>query len=84
VATIAGVFGVVLAAGYILWTIERVFHGPPSEQWADLTDASHWWEYAAMAAMVIAIIGVGVYPRVLTDAVESGVAPIAAAVVAAT
>ena len=36
-----------------------------------------------MASMVLAIIGVGLFPRVLTDAVESGVAPIAAAFVGA-
>jgi NADH-quinone oxidoreductase subunit M len=28
-ATIAAVFGVVLAAGYILWTVQRIFTGPP-------------------------------------------------------
>ena len=81
VATIAGIFGVVLAAGYILWTVERLFHGPPADEWSGLSDATHWWEYTAMASMVIAIIGVGLFPRVLTDAVESGVAPIAAAFV---
>ncbi len=76
-ATIAGIFGVVLSAGYMLWAYERVFHGPPSERWRDLTDANEWWEYAAMASLVVVIIGVGVYPAILTDVVESGVEPIA-------
>ena len=82
-ATIFGVFGVVLAAGYILWAVQRVFTGPPDERWSGLTDAEEWWEYAAMAAMLIFIIGVGVYPRLLTDVVESGVEPIALLVQAA-
>ncbi len=79
-ATIAGIFGVVLSAGYILWAFERVFTGPPSERWRDLKDASAWWEYAAMASLVIVIIAVGIYPAVLTDVVESGIAPIASIV----
>ena len=82
-ATILAVFGVVLAAGYILWAVQRVFTGPPDERWSGLTDADEWWEYAAMAAMLIFIVGVGVYPRLLTDVVESGVEPIALLVQAA-
>ncbi|MDA1061637.1 MAG: NADH-quinone oxidoreductase subunit M [Chloroflexi bacterium] len=76
-ATIVSVFGVVLAAGYILWAVQRVFTGPPSERWADLTDADSWWEYAAMGGMLVVVVGVGVYPRLLTDVVQSGIAPIA-------
>ena len=78
VATVAAVFGVVLAAGYILWTVQRVFTGPPNERWAALTDADQWWERTAMAAMLVTIVAVGVYPRLLTDVVNGGVAPIAA------
>jgi len=76
-ATIAGIFGVVLAAGYILWTVERVFHGPPDEKWAHLTDANRWWEYAAMGSLVIAIVAVGIFPSLLTESIESGIEPIA-------
>ena len=79
-ATIAAVFGVVLAAGYILWAMEGVFMGPEKARWANLVDATAWWERIAMAAMVVTIVAVGVYPRILTDAVESGIAPIAAIV----
>ena len=79
-ATIAAVFGVVLAAGYILWAMERVFFGPPSERWAHLPDATAWWERTAMAGMLLFIVAIGIYPRLLTEAVESGIAPIAAIV----
>ena len=79
-ATVAAVFGVVLAAGYILWVMERVFMGPPDARWAQLPDATAWWERTAMASMLLPIFAVGIYPRFLTDAVESGVAPIAAIV----
>jgi hypothetical protein len=33
VLTILGVLGVVLAAGYILWMIQRTFYGPVLEQY---------------------------------------------------
>ena len=82
-ATIAAVFGVVLAAGYILWALQRVFMGPPSERWASLPDATAWWERTAMGGMLLFIFAVGLYPRLLTDVVESGVAPIAAIVAGA-
>ena len=76
-ATIASIFGVVLAAGYILWMIERVFHGPADEKWAHLTDANRWWEYVAMGSLVITILAIGIYPSIITDSIESGIEPIA-------
>ncbi len=82
-ATIISVFGVVLAAGYILWAVQRVFTGPADERWSGLGDATEWYELAAMAAMLVFIIGVGVYPRLLTDVVELGIEPIAQIVQAA-
>ncbi len=83
VATIAAVFGVVLAAGYILWMMERVFMGPLSERWAGLTDATAWWERTAMGGLLLFIFAVGIRPSLLTAAIESGVKPIAAVVGAA-
>jgi len=77
VPTIVAVFGVVLAAGYILWTFQRVFHGPSDSKWENLTDADQWWEYVAMALLVISIVGVGIYPSIITESIESGIEPIA-------
>lgn len=71
-ATIVAVFGVVLAAGYILWMIERVFMGPAVERWAGLNDANAWWERVVMAVMVVPIFVIGIYPSVLTGVVKSG------------
>ena len=77
IPTVVAVFGVVLAAGYILWTFQRVFHGPPDNKWESLTDANQWWEYAAMALLVISIVGVGIYPSIITESIEHGIEPIA-------
>ena len=79
-ATIAAIFGVVLSAGYILWTVQRIFHGPPDPAWAHLEDARAWPELVAMGVLVVSIMAVGIYPPILTDAIESGIAPIAAIV----
>jgi NADH-quinone oxidoreductase subunit M len=73
---VVSVFGVVLSAGYMLWTAKRVFHGPPMERWSGLTDATHWWEVVPMGAMVAAMFVVGIYPAVLTDVIGPSVRPI--------
>jgi NADH-quinone oxidoreductase subunit M len=75
--TIAGVVGIVFAAGYILWTIQRVFWGEPNERWAELPDATAWWERGPLLAMTAVIVAVGVYPAWMMDVFETGVRPIA-------
>jgi NADH-quinone oxidoreductase subunit M len=75
--TIAGVIGILFAAGYILWTIQRVFWGRPDPRWAELPDATAWWERAPLLAMGAAILAVGVYPAWIMDVFFQGVAPIA-------
>tara|TARA_Y100000588_G_scaffold72738_1_gene75127 strand:+ start:1432 stop:2958 length:1527 start_codon:yes stop_codon:yes gene_type:complete len=72
--TVLAVLGIVLAAGYILWMMERTFFGPRRERFADLTDAS-LVEAMPLVLMVVTIIGVGVWPSILTDVFESGLDP---------
>ena len=71
--TIVAVIGIVLSAGYILWTIERVFHGPPMAEWEKIEDATRWWERVPVGALILVILGVGVYPQVLLDIIEPSV-----------
>ena len=75
--TIVGVIGIVLTAGYILWMIQRVFWGELNERWKEIGDATAWWERGPLLAMVAVIFAVGVYPAVILDLLETGVAPIA-------
>ena len=75
-ATVIGATGVVLAAGYILWTIQRVMFGPLKERFKDISDATGM-QYIPIAVLVIAIIAVGVYPAFISDVFLSGVEPIA-------
>ena len=72
--TAAAVFGIVLAAGYILWMMERSFFGLRRERFADLTDAS-LVEAIPLALLIVSIVGVGVYPAILTDVFEMGLQP---------
>ena len=70
------VFGVVLAAGYVLWTLQRVMFGPLKQRFEDIGDV-RGMQYAPIALLVIAIIAVGVYPAFISDVFASGVEPIA-------
>jgi NADH-quinone oxidoreductase subunit M len=76
IATLFGIFGVVLSAGYLLWTMQRVFYGPPKERWDGLTDATAWWERAPVVLLAASIVVVGVYPSFLVDIISDGVEPI--------
>ena len=73
IPTIIAVTGILLSAGYILWTAQRVWFGPAQERWAELTDTVNWWERVAMASLVGVIIGVGIYPSTIVDVIENGV-----------
>ncbi len=70
--TIIAVIGILLSAGYITWMIQRVLFGEKNERWARLPDADQWWEQVPMAALVIVIVGVGVYPSLVIDVLDTG------------
>jgi len=76
-ATILAVFTIVITAGYMLWLLERVFFGPERPQWGNLGDASRL-EMAAVSALVIVIVLVGVFPALLGSVIIPGVSAIAA------
>ena len=73
--TIAAVLGIILAAGYILWMIQRTLFGPRPARWDNLTDASPV-ELAPIALLVISILAVGIYPAWLTEVFRDGLEPI--------
>ena len=77
--TVLAVIGIVLAAGYILWMMERTFFGNRRERFADITDAS-LVEAVPLALMVICIIGIGIYPALLTDMFDTALEPMVRAI----
>ena len=68
-------FGIVLAAGYILWMIERVLFGAARERFAGVTDAG-MVDAIPVALLVVSIAVIGVYPAFLTDVFDAGLGQI--------
>ena len=56
--------------------IRRSLFGPKIERFADVKDASVM-EMVPVAALVVAVLVVGIYPAVITDVFTAGVEPIA-------
>jgi NADH-quinone oxidoreductase subunit M len=73
--TILGVLGIVVTAGYILWMLQRVFYGPPLDKFNKVRDADIL-ERVYMFVFVVVIMGVGIYPAILTDIIKAGVMPV--------
>jgi NADH-quinone oxidoreductase subunit M len=69
---VAAATGVILAALYLLWAYQRVFHGEPDEENAATPDL-HWREGLVMAPLLAAIVFLGVYPRPVLDRMEPAV-----------
>ena len=68
------VLAIILAAGYILWMVQRTLFGPLRERFADLTDAS-LVDAVPLVLLIISIVAVGVYPAFLTEVFKSGIEP---------
>ncbi|TAK24541.1 MAG: NADH-quinone oxidoreductase subunit M [Chloroflexota bacterium] len=77
VLTILCVFGIVLSAGYMLWTIRRVFFGPLDGKYLTLGDA-RGAELVPLFALVGLIILFGSVPSLLVDVIEPGTTALAA------
>ena len=68
--------GVVLSAGYILWTLQRTVFGPVRHDWDGVTDAHHWWEHAVVLGLAASVILLGVYPALMMDMIGPAMDPI--------
>jgi NADH-quinone oxidoreductase subunit M len=73
VAAVLASFGAVLAALYLLWAYQRVFHGPVEGEANRTTTDLTPTEIAVMVPIVALIVGIGVYPKPLYDLVEPAV-----------
>ena len=66
ILTIIGASGVILTAGYLLWTMQRVYLGPPNEKYLKLPEINGREIFTLVPLGVIVII-VGIYPAVVLD-----------------
>ncbi|WP_420639821.1 NADH-quinone oxidoreductase subunit M [Candidatus Poriferisocius sp.] len=64
--------GVIVAALYLLWAYQRVFHGTPDAANADTPDLN-WREKLVMAPLVGLIVFLGVYPKPVIERMEPAV-----------
>jgi len=71
---VLGGVGTILAAGYLLWLLQRVNLGKVPEQWErEQFDDVRPTEWVAWAPLLVAIVGLGVYPRALFDITDGAV-----------
>lgn len=62
--------GVILAALYLLWAYQRVFHGPENgDPTPDLTN----WERLTLFPLIAGIVFLGIYPKPMLDRIEPAV-----------
>jgi len=75
--------GVVLAALYLLWAYQRVFHGPaegPNATFPEITVR----EGSLLAVFVVASLVAGIYPKPMIDRIEPSVTAVVERVRAST
>jgi len=70
--TVISTLGILLGAGYMLWTLQRVYLGKLNEKWETLADID-LREYAMFIPLSIIIIFLGVYPSAMLDLMNSSV-----------
>ncbi|MEZ5138929.1 MAG: NADH-quinone oxidoreductase subunit M [Acidimicrobiales bacterium] len=66
--------GTVFAAGYLLWLLQRVAFGTPTEEFEDehIHDM-HVTDYIAWAPMVVLIVALGIYPALIFNVTDDAV-----------
>ncbi|WP_419848970.1 NADH-quinone oxidoreductase subunit M [Candidatus Poriferisocius sp.] len=64
--------GVILAALYLLWAYQRVFHGTPDDANRSMPDLN-WQEKLVMVPLVGLIVFLGVYPKPVIERMEPSV-----------
>jgi NADH-quinone oxidoreductase subunit M len=70
--TLLGALAIVVTAGYILWMLERVFYREPKPKLDGVKDADRM-EIVYTFTLVVVIMLIGIYPRILTDVIDTWV-----------
>jgi NADH-quinone oxidoreductase subunit M len=69
---VVAVVGVIVAAIYLLWAYQQVFHGVPKSEDEKTRDLS-WLERLVVAPLIILIVFLGVYPKPVLDRINPSV-----------
>ena len=70
--TVVATVGVILAALYLLWAYQRVFHGEPDEANSTFKEMT-LKEGLLMSVFVAIIVATGIYPKPILDRIEPSV-----------
>jgi NADH-quinone oxidoreductase subunit M len=68
-AAILAAFGVILAALYLLWAYQRMFHGPVEGKAVGMTDLRPR-EIGVLVPLIVLMVAIGLYPSPLYDRVN--------------
>ncbi|MFN0147075.1 MAG: NuoM family protein [Dehalococcoidia bacterium] len=77
-AVLMAIFGVVLSAGYVLWTLQRVVFGPVRHEWDEAEDQRQWWEHSVVLGLAASVLLLGLYPALMMDMIGPAIDPIVA------
>ena len=72
VATVAAL-GVILAAAYILWMLQRVIYGTPAQHMTSKLHDMNWREIGTLAPLAFFVFWIGLYPKPLLDVMHASV-----------
>ncbi|MDD5226663.1 MAG: NADH-quinone oxidoreductase subunit M, partial [Candidatus Omnitrophica bacterium] len=66
VVTGLSTIGIILAAAYLLYMIQRVLLGKLNPKWSQLSDIN-FREILTLVPLMVLILGIGIYPRIILD-----------------
>jgi len=69
VFTIIGTLGIILTAGYMLWTLQRVFFGPLNPKYVNMPEVNTR-ELITLVPLGVLVIVLGVYPNLVLNLLE--------------
>ena len=69
--TIFAITGVLFSAGYILWTMQRIFFGPSNKEY-DSKDISDWPQFLSVMTLLVPTVIFGIFPQPLVAIMEHG------------
>lgn len=64
--------GILLGAGYMLWTLQRIFFGPLNEKWANMADVDKR-ELSMFIPLSLIILFFGIYPSGMLNIMNTSV-----------
>ncbi len=70
---VAGIIGIIVAAIYLLWAFQQVFHGEPTAEDTAKTRDLGVSEKLVIAPLIVAIVFLGVFPKPVLDRITPSV-----------